>query len=84
MGMVYLAHDPAIDRPVAIKTIHRRLIESSEDDPSVAVVDLHERIPPRVVGLVWHSDRHRSAAAEAFTDSALAVCRKLSVEPAAA
>jgi hypothetical protein len=37
-----------------------------------------------VIGLVWHSDRHRSAAAEAFTDSALAVCRKLSVEPAAA
>ena len=36
MGMVYLAHDPAIDRPVAIKTIHRRLIESSDDDPSVA------------------------------------------------
>ena len=34
-----------------------------EDDPSIAVIDLHSRIPPRVIGLVWHSDRHRSAAA---------------------
>jgi DNA-binding transcriptional LysR family regulator len=55
-----------------------------EDDPSVEVLDLHGRIPARVIGLVWHSDRHRSAAAEAFTDSALAVCRDLSAEPAAA
>ena len=55
-----------------------------EDDPSVAVIDLHGRIPPRVIGLVWHSDRHRSAAAEAFTESALAVCRELAAEPAAA
>jgi DNA-binding transcriptional LysR family regulator len=55
-----------------------------EDDPSVAVIDLHGRIPPRVIGLVWHSDRHRSAAAEAFTDSAVAVCRELAAEPAAA
>lgn len=55
-----------------------------EDDPSVAVIDLHGRIPPRVIGLVWHSDRHRSAAAEAFTESALAVCRALAAEPAAA
>jgi len=55
-----------------------------EDDPSVAVIDLHGRIPPRVIGLVWHADRHRSAAAEAFTESALTVCRELAAEPAAA
>jgi DNA-binding transcriptional LysR family regulator len=55
-----------------------------EDDPSVAVIDLHGRIPARVIGLVWHSDRHRSAAAEAFTESAVAVCRELAAEPAAA
>ena len=48
-----------------------------EDDPSIAVIDLHGRIPARVIGLVWHSDRHRSAAAEAFVDSAIAVCRDL-------
>ncbi len=55
-----------------------------EDDPSVEIVDLHGRIPPRVIGLVWHSDRHRSAAAAAFVETAVAVCRELSVEPAAA
>jgi len=55
-----------------------------EDDPSIAVIDLHGRIRARLIGLVWHSDRHRSAAAEAFTESALAVCRELAVEPAAA
>jgi len=30
MGMVYLGHDAAIDRQVAIKTIHRRLLRSDE------------------------------------------------------
>jgi DNA-binding transcriptional LysR family regulator len=55
-----------------------------EDDPSIAVIDLHGRIEPRVIGLVWHHERHRSPAAEAFVDSAIAVCRELSAEPAAA
>ena len=53
-------------------------------DPSVEVIDLHGRIPPRLIGLVWHSDRHRSAAAEAFVESAIDVCRELSAEAAAA
>ncbi len=30
MGVVYLGHDAAIDRPVAIKTIHRRLLQGAE------------------------------------------------------
>lgn len=30
MGMVYLGHDAAIDRQVAIKTIHRRLLRSDD------------------------------------------------------
>jgi DNA-binding transcriptional LysR family regulator len=55
-----------------------------EDDPSIAVIDLHGRIEPRVIGLVWHHDRHRSPAAEAFVDSAVEVCRELSAEQAAA
>lgn len=55
-----------------------------EDDPSVAVIDLHGRIPARVIGLVWHRDRHRSPAAEAFVESARAVCGQLSAAPAAA
>jgi molybdate transport repressor ModE-like protein len=55
-----------------------------EDDPTIEVIGLHGRITDRVIGLVWHADRHRSAAAEAFTDSALQICRGLSAEPAAA
>ena len=55
-----------------------------EDDPSIDVIDLQGRIPPRVIGLVWHRDRHRSPAAEAFVESAIAVCRELSVAAAAA
>jgi len=51
MGMVYLAHDPAIDRPVAIKTIHRRLIESSDDDPSVAA---RFRVEAKAAGRLTH------------------------------
>ena len=55
-----------------------------EDDPSVEVIDLHGRVTARVIGLVWHADRHRSAAAEAFVESAIEVCRELAAEPAAA
>lgn len=55
-----------------------------EDDPSVEVIDLQGRIPPRVIGLVWHRDRHRTPAADAFVESAISVCRELSAAAAAA
>lgn len=56
-----------------------------EDDPSVDVIDLHGRMPPRVIGLVSHRDRHPSPAAVAFVESASAVCRELAAAaPAAA
>ena len=51
MGMVYLAHDPAIDRLVAVKTIHRRLLESSEDEPNVAA---RFRVEAKVAGRLTH------------------------------
>jgi DNA-binding transcriptional LysR family regulator len=60
------------------------LLTVDEDDERVEIVDLQGRIPPRVIGLVWHADRHRSPAAEAFVESAVAVCRDLGVQPAAA
>jgi DNA-binding transcriptional LysR family regulator len=60
------------------------LLTLDEEDGSVEIVDLQGRIPARVIGLVWHADRHRSPAAEAFVDTAVQVCRQLSVEPAAA
>jgi DNA-binding transcriptional LysR family regulator len=55
-----------------------------EDDPRIAVIDLQGRVPPRVISLVWHRDRHRSAAAVAFVEAAAKVCAELSAEPAAA
>jgi DNA-binding transcriptional LysR family regulator len=55
-----------------------------EDDDRVEIVDIQGRIPPRVIGLVWHADRHSSPAARAFVETAVEVCRELSLEPAAA
>ena len=55
-----------------------------EDDPSIEVIDLQGRVPPRVIGLVWHRDRHRSRAAEAFVETAGDVCRELGAQPEAA
>lgn len=51
-------------------------IDRSRDD--IALVPL-DAIPPRRIGLVWHRDRYRSPAAEAFT----VLARKLSAELAA-
>jgi DNA-binding transcriptional LysR family regulator len=55
-----------------------------EDDPSIEIVDLRGRVPPRVIALVWHRDRHLTPAAEAFVETAKSVCRELSAESAAA
>jgi eukaryotic-like serine/threonine-protein kinase len=51
MGVVYLGHDPAIDRPVAIKTIHRRLLESGDDEPDVAA---RFRVEAKAAGRLTH------------------------------
>jgi serine/threonine-protein kinase len=50
MGVVYDAHDPDIDRPVAIKTVHRHLIEAAGAE------DWLERFPreARAAGRVLH------------------------------
>jgi len=50
MGIVYLAHDPGIDRAVAIKTIHRRLLESG-DDMTVAA---RFRVEAKAAGRLTH------------------------------
>jgi serine/threonine-protein kinase len=51
MGMVYLAHDPAIDRPVVVKTIHRHLLDCGGDDPSVAA---RFRVEAQAAGRLTH------------------------------
>jgi molybdate transport repressor ModE-like protein len=51
------------------------------DDPSVVLLPLGSRFPPRRVGVAWHRDRYRSPAAEAFVDAAIQVADSLG-EPA--
>src|SRR5262249_37054057 len=55
-----------------------------ERDSTVALVDLTDRIPPRVIAIAWHRDRIRTRAAEAFGEAAQNLCRSLEREPVAA
>jgi DNA-binding transcriptional LysR family regulator len=47
------------------------------NDERVVPVDLGPKVPPRVIGLAWHRDRHRPRAAEAFVELAREVCAEL-------
>jgi DNA-binding transcriptional LysR family regulator len=48
-----------------------------ERDDRIAVVDLAGKLPPRIVGIAWHRDRHRPPAAETFVRIAAEVCREV-------
>jgi molybdate transport repressor ModE-like protein len=39
-----------------------------ESDPAIEVVDLGDRVPPRLIAIAWHRDRRRTRAAEAFVE----------------
>jgi serine/threonine-protein kinase len=51
MGMVFLGHDPVIERPVAIKTIHRRLLENGGNEQNVAA---RFRVEAQAAGRLSH------------------------------
>jgi len=51
MGTVYLGHDPVIARPVAIKTIHRRLLDATGGEHSIAA---RFRIEAQAAGRLAH------------------------------
>ena len=51
MGVVYLGHDPVIDRPVAVKTIQRHLIEANSTQDNVAQ---RFRVEARAAGRLNH------------------------------
>jgi DNA-binding transcriptional LysR family regulator len=42
-------------------------------NPSLVALPFGTRIPPRDIAIVWHRDRFRSAAAQAFVDLARAL-----------
>ena len=44
-------------------------------DKSIAVIELGDRLPPRVIGVAWHADRQLTPAAQMFIQAAEAVCR---------
>ena len=50
------------------------------DDPDTVSLDLGVRLAPRLIGLAWHRDRYRSAAAKAFVEAARAVCAELDAQ----
>ena len=43
-------------------------------DGSLEVIDMADRLPPRVIGIAWHRDRYRTPAARAFVETARSVC----------
>ena len=49
---------------VGVAVVPRLTVD--ETDPAIRVVDLGDRVPPRLVGIAWHRDRRRSRALEAF------------------
>jgi DNA-binding transcriptional LysR family regulator len=46
------------------------------DDPRIHVIEL-EDVPPRMIAMAWHRDRHRSPAARAFVELAQQVSAEL-------
>ena len=55
-----------------------------ETDDAVSVVDLADRVPPRLIGLAWHRDRRRTRAAQAFVELAQAMTASFDAAEAAA
>ncbi len=53
---------------VGIAIVPRLTVD--ESDSTIEVVDLGERVPPRLIGIAWHRDRRRTRAAEAFVELA--------------
>jgi DNA-binding transcriptional LysR family regulator len=44
------------------------------DDPGTVCVDVDDLFPPRLLGVVWHSDRDQSLAMSSFLEIAKDVC----------
>jgi DNA-binding transcriptional LysR family regulator len=53
---------------VGIAVVPRLTVDDT--DEAIAVVDLSDRLPPRLIGLAWHRDRKQTPAAEAFVELA--------------
>jgi DNA-binding transcriptional LysR family regulator len=67
---------------VGIAIVPRLTVD--EADEAVSVVDLGDRVPPRLVGIAWHRDRLRTPASEAFVELARALTADVDASAAAA
>jgi DNA-binding transcriptional LysR family regulator len=67
---------------VGIAIVPRLTVD--ETDEAVSVVDLGDRVPPRLVGIAWHRDRLRTPASEAFVELARALTAGVDASAAAA
>ena len=52
------------------------------DDPRISATRIDHLLPPRRIGLMWHSDRYRSTAFDRFVRVTRQVCAELSEQAA--
>jgi molybdate transport repressor ModE-like protein len=57
---------------LGVAVVPRLTVQPLEHD--IEVIDMSERLPPRLIGIAWHRDRYRTPAARAFVETARAVC----------
>jgi len=50
------------------------------NDEATRQIELGANVPPRLIAVAWHRDRHKSPAARAFTELATEVCAELDSE----
>ena len=53
---------------VGVALVPRLTVQESL--PNVEVIDMSDRLPPRLIGIGWHRDRYRTPAARAFVETA--------------
>ena len=55
--------------------VPRLVVDEARGD--VVVIPLEDKLPPRRIAIVWHSERYRPPAADAFVQCTVAVCEDL-------
>jgi molybdate transport repressor ModE-like protein len=65
---------------VGIAVVPRLTVD--ESDPAIRIVDLGDRVPPRLIGIAWHRDRRRTHAAQAFVELAQVLTSAATAEAA--
>ncbi len=67
---------------VGIALMPRLTVEPTNE--AIEVIDLGDRVPPRLIGIAWHRDRRRTPAAQAFVELARRQTSLLGAEALAA